>query len=123
MPFVLNLPGQTPFSPACPDRSRNDGPRPAVERGMAVASPPRGMLKIAAYPGAGSSPSYALDPSRPRPSDHDGVSPVPETLEERGERFEQDVLPFLDQLYSAALRMTRNPASAGALGREGVANA
>ena len=25
--------------------------------------------------------------------------PVPETLEERGERFEADVLPYLDQLH------------------------
>jgi RNA polymerase sigma-70 factor (ECF subfamily) len=28
------------------------------------------------------------------------------------ERFERDALPFLDQLYSAALRMTRNPSDA-----------
>jgi RNA polymerase sigma-70 factor, ECF subfamily len=35
-----------------------------------------------------------------------------ETPEERSARFERDALPFLDQLYSAALRMTRNPADA-----------
>jgi RNA polymerase sigma-70 factor (ECF subfamily) len=35
-----------------------------------------------------------------------------ETLEQRSARFEQTALPFLDQLYSAALRMTRNPADA-----------
>jgi RNA polymerase sigma-70 factor, ECF subfamily len=28
------------------------------------------------------------------------------------ERFERDALPFLDQLYAAAMRMTRNPADA-----------
>jgi RNA polymerase sigma-70 factor (ECF subfamily) len=38
--------------------------------------------------------------------------PVEETLEERSARFERDALPFLDQLYAAALRMTRNPADA-----------
>ena len=76
------------------------------------------MLRLAPYPGAVSSPSYALHPSRPSPSDPEGVSPVPETLEERGERFEQEVLPFLDQLYSAALRMTRNPADAEDLVQE-----
>ncbi|MFM8774758.1 MAG: sigma-70 family RNA polymerase sigma factor [Actinomycetota bacterium] len=35
-----------------------------------------------------------------------------ETDEERAARFERDALPYLDQLYGAALRMTRNPADA-----------
>lgn len=33
-------------------------------------------------------------------------------------RFEQDAMPFLDQLYAAALRMTRNPADAEDLVQE-----
>ncbi|MGF7237693.1 MAG: sigma-70 family RNA polymerase sigma factor [Frankia sp.] len=41
-----------------------------------------------------------------------------ETAEERGARFERDALPFLDQLYAAALRMTRNPADAEDLVQE-----
>jgi RNA polymerase sigma-70 factor (ECF subfamily) len=41
-----------------------------------------------------------------------------ETLEQRSARFEQGALPFLDQLYSAALRMTRNPADAEDLVQE-----
>jgi RNA polymerase sigma-70 factor (ECF subfamily) len=41
-----------------------------------------------------------------------------ETLEQRSVRFEQTALPFLDQLYSAALRMTRNPADAEDLVQE-----
>ncbi|WP_184535937.1 sigma-70 family RNA polymerase sigma factor [Micromonospora polyrhachis] len=36
----------------------------------------------------------------------------PEKTEERRTRFERDALPFVDQLYAAALRMTRNPADA-----------
>jgi len=40
------------------------------------------------------------------------VGAVTETLEQRSERFESTALPYLDQLYSAALRMTRNPADA-----------
>jgi RNA polymerase sigma-70 factor (ECF subfamily) len=35
-----------------------------------------------------------------------------ETTAERQARFERDALPFLDQLYAAAMRMTRNPADA-----------
>jgi RNA polymerase sigma-70 factor, ECF subfamily len=39
------------------------------------------------------------------------------------DRFARDVLPFLDQLYSAALRMTRNPADAEDLVQETFAKA
>ncbi len=41
-----------------------------------------------------------------------------ETPEEAAARFERDALPFLDQLYGAALRMTRNPADAEDLVQE-----
>jgi RNA polymerase sigma-70 factor (ECF subfamily) len=40
------------------------------------------------------------------------VTPAEERTEERRARFERDALPFVDQLYAAALRMTRNPADA-----------
>jgi len=43
--------------------------------------------------------------------DLSAVTPV-ETAEQRTARFERDALPFLDQLYAGALRMTRNPADA-----------
>jgi len=46
------------------------------------------------------------------------VRAVEESTEQRGARFEQTALPFLDQLYSAALRMTRNPADAEDLVQE-----
>jgi RNA polymerase sigma-70 factor, ECF subfamily len=46
------------------------------------------------------------------------VGPVEETPAERSARFERDALPFLDQLYAAALRMTRNPADAEDLVQE-----
>ncbi|MGE5290216.1 MAG: sigma-70 family RNA polymerase sigma factor [Micromonosporaceae bacterium] len=52
-----------------------------------------------------------------------GVDAVAETLEQRGARFERDVLPHLDQMYSAALRMTRNPADAEDLVQETFAKA
>jgi RNA polymerase sigma-70 factor (ECF subfamily) len=43
---------------------------------------------------------------------------VGETREELDARFERDALPYLDQLYPAALRMTRNPADAEDLVQE-----
>src|SRR5690242_15533276 len=70
--------------------------------------------------------------STPRVSSGSGVRPVDttggpvaeetaeqhETAEQRRERFERDALPFLDQLYAAAMRMTRNPADAEDLVQE-----
>jgi RNA polymerase sigma-70 factor (ECF subfamily) len=41
-----------------------------------------------------------------------------ETAEQRRDRFERDALPYLDQLYAAAMRMTRNPADAEDLVQE-----
>ncbi|MBX6387638.1 MAG: sigma-70 family RNA polymerase sigma factor [Frankia sp.] len=43
---------------------------------------------------------------------------VDETAEERSARFERDALPYLDQLYAAALRMTRNSPDAEDLVQE-----
>jgi len=50
-------------------------------------------------------------------------SDVPETDEQRSARFENDALPYLDQLYSAAMRMTRNPQDAEDLVQETFAKA
>ncbi len=46
-----------------------------------------------------------------------------ETEAERRARFEREALPLLDQLYSAALRTTRNPADAEDLVQETYAKA
>lgn len=43
---------------------------------------------------------------------------IEETPAERDVRFERDAMPLLDQLYSAAVRMTRNPADAEDLVQE-----
>ncbi|WP_110242022.1 sigma-70 family RNA polymerase sigma factor [Nocardioides gilvus] len=46
-----------------------------------------------------------------------------ETDAQRSERFERDALQYLDQLYSAAMRMTRNPTDAEDLVQETYAKA
>jgi RNA polymerase sigma-70 factor, ECF subfamily len=60
-------------------------------------------------------------------SEHDDVggSPVRQELtdDERRARFEAEVLPLLDRLYSAALRYTRDPTDAEDLVQETVAKA
>jgi len=67
-------------------------------------------LTIRALPDAGGAVSSVGDGER---------SAVPEeTVEERRQRFERDALPFVDQLYAAAMRMTRNPADAEDLVQE-----
>jgi len=51
------------------------------------------------------------------------VDVATETDAERAARFERDALPFLDQLYGAAMRMTRNPSDAEDLVQETFAKA
>ena len=48
----------------------------------------------------------------------DEVDVETETPEQRAARFERDALPFIDQLYAAGMRMTRNPADAEDLVQE-----
>jgi RNA polymerase sigma-70 factor (ECF subfamily) len=48
---------------------------------------------------------------------------VQESAAERDTRFERDAMPYLDALYSAALRMTRNPSDAEDLVQETYAKA
>jgi RNA polymerase sigma-70 factor, ECF subfamily len=52
-----------------------------------------------------------------------GESGHTETADERHERFEREALQYLDQLYAAALRMTRNPADAEDIVQETYAKA
>ena len=49
--------------------------------------------------------------------------PDNESAQDRQIRFERDALPYLDQLYSAAMRMTRNPSDAEDLVQETYAKA
>lgn len=53
----------------------------------------------------------------------DPVDVATESAEDRAARFERDALPYLDQLYGAAMRMTRNPTDAEDLVQETFAKA
>ena len=48
----------------------------------------------------------------------DEIDVTTETDEQRAARFERDALEYLDQLYAAAMRMTRNPTDAEDLVQE-----
>lgn len=56
-------------------------------------------------------------------SEETNRAPAEEDAAARAERFERDALVHIDQLYSAALRMTRNPTDAEDLVQETVAKA
>lgn len=53
----------------------------------------------------------------------EAVDPAAETPAQRRDRFEREAMPLLDQLYSAALRTTRNAADAEDLVQETYAKA
>ena len=77
--------------------------------------------EVAAVAGLPDQPAAALTAhlaGRSLPVGIEEVGAVEETTEERGARFERDALPYLDQLYAAALRMTRNPSDAEDLVQE-----
>ena len=79
---------------------------------MLVRTPAETRLELPEQVGGASAPlrSWVMPPENP--ADAVTTTPVAETDEQRRERFERDALPFLDQLYAAALRMTRNPSDA-----------
>jgi RNA polymerase sigma-70 factor, ECF subfamily len=56
--------------------------------------------------------------SSARRSREEGRVAPGERPDQQRDRFQRDALPFLDQLYAAALRMTRNPADAEDLVQE-----
>jgi RNA polymerase sigma-70 factor (ECF subfamily) len=90
---------------ACAMRPRSRGSYPVLPVGweaMTENSSPKTAEKVGVY---------------------DDVDLATETEAERTVRFEADAMQYLDQLYSAAMRMTRNPADAEDLVQETFAKA
>jgi RNA polymerase sigma-70 factor (ECF subfamily) len=79
---------------------------------------PRGLFGPPGGPGFSSGVPGLVRIGSGAMSEDTGRAPADETSEERAERFERDALQYLDQLYSAALRMTRNPSDAEDLVQE-----
>ena len=86
-------------------------------------------LSAGATAGAGPGTTTTTGPSRSTsglgwramtetPAPDATVDVATETTEERQARFQLEAMPLLDQLYSAALRTTRNPADAEDLVQE-----
>ncbi|WP_445548263.1 MULTISPECIES: sigma-70 family RNA polymerase sigma factor [unclassified Frankia] len=96
-----------------PSGRRPDVPEPAGTDGFSVRA--YAPARVSSVPGAAGTSVSRYPADDPR---NEGVVLVDETVEERSSRFERDALPFLDQLYAAALRMTRNPADAEDLVQE-----
>jgi len=65
----------------------------------------------------------AVVPTLDSEVDPASIDVATESEADRSARFEREALPFLDQLYSAAMRMTRNPADAEDLVQETYAKA
>ena len=85
---------------------------------MLVLAPSDSRLDLPEQVGGASSPirstlmtqDSGATPADPAPAS--ALAGPDETAAERTARFERDALPYLDQLYAGALRMTRNPADA-----------
>jgi RNA polymerase sigma-70 factor (ECF subfamily) len=87
---------------------------------LVLDDPSANVTKAVYIPPRSSAPVSLSTPGRTfvRFQDEKGRAVAEETLEQRRARFERDALPFLDQLYAAAMRMTRNPADAEDLVQE-----
>jgi RNA polymerase sigma-70 factor (ECF subfamily) len=108
------------------------GAEASAEKSLAQALNPEtlsdGMVGAgqpgAGQPFAGQPSGSSQSPTGDQPDEDDADFDMSkETPDERAQRFAADAMPFLDQLYSAALRTTRNPADAEDLVQETFAKA
>jgi len=104
---------------------------PAVEA-MYEASGSEAKSSIDAQSGVGTEPLLGAGPVEPDSTTAASSEPesaerpvdvATETTEDRRVRFERDAMQYVDQLYSAAMRMARNPADAEDLVQEAYTKA
>ncbi|MET4135681.1 RNA polymerase sigma-70 factor (ECF subfamily) [Pseudarthrobacter sp. PvP090] len=100
---------------ATPVKSPDAGPAGAL---------PEPVPEAGAAPEPGAVPTDAQDAAaRETIVDGQALDVATETTEERRARFERDAMQYVDQLYSAAMRMARNPADAEDLVQEAYTKA
>jgi RNA polymerase sigma-70 factor, ECF subfamily len=90
---------------------------------IALLEPPAARVDLASMTQSSDDLSTLEESLQDSTEPADEVDVATETEDERAARFERDALPFLDQLYSAGMRMTRNPADAEDLVQETFAKA
>ena len=109
MPGTLTAPQGGPSCPQRPADRATAGSYPVLPVGWTAMTEPD---PTPAVPGAPDSVEAVEE-----------IDVAAETDAERAERFERDAMQYLDQLYSAAMRMTRNPQDAEDLVQETFAKA
>jgi RNA polymerase sigma-70 factor (ECF subfamily) len=106
------VPG-TPVSTGPSEQDGSTRPDDAAVLASADGAPTDGVRPDGVRPDGAQLDGVVADATGGRPVDQQS-----ETTEERAARFERDAMPLIDQLYGAALRMTRNPADAEDLVQE-----
>ena len=114
MPGTLTCPPGDPGCEARPVSRSAGGSYPTLPVGWTAMTE---QTNTPAEPGAPAAAEAGVESTAPV------VDVATETEAERSLRFERDAMPFLDQLYSAAMRMTRNPQDAEDLVQETFAKA
>ena len=89
-----------------------------------AGAPPEPAAEAGAAPEPGAPATDAQEAAaRETIVDGQALDVATETTEERRVRFERDAMQYVDQLYSAAMRMARNPADAEDLVQEAYTKA
>lgn len=115
---------ETLLGPAAPHTSWIGGPASVARLGSTVMTQNLDPTGAPAPDGShGTMHDQADDTAAVEIPEDTERAPEEETANARAARFERDALQYLDQLYSAALRMTRNPADAEDLVQETFAKA